>query len=109
MMNAKLPEVLYAICTKSGGRKPQVCEHIEWRTKRDNAAYAYRRFRVACKYGTIYPNPNPRKRGKQRRRALRGGEIELLRVENKGYKKHPQYGTIIDASYKLLSACKRGR
>ena len=97
----------YAICTKSGGRKPEVCEEIEWVGKHA-ASYAHHRFRVACKYGVVFPSANPRKRGKQRRRALRGGAIELLRVEDRGFANHPEYGRIRDPKYTVLATCKRG-
>ncbi len=67
----------------SAKRGSDYCEILEWAGP-GALKHAMRRFKVACKYGEVYPSGKRGRRGKQRRRALRGGTIELLRLERSG-------------------------
>lgn len=83
------------ICTK-GKRAPDFCEVISWDGPQA-AQYAYRRFRVACQFGVVFPSEKAGKRKKQKRRFLRGGTVELLKVVDS-----------VHGKYKRLKVCTKG-
>lgn len=71
------------------------CEIIEWAGP-GALAYALRRFKVACKYGQVFPAKARGRRSKQRRRNLRGGTIELIKRDER------------TGAEKMIATCKRG-
>lgn len=78
----------FRICTK--GKTPStpeggICELIELEGQRPERE-AFRYFRVACKYGAVAPGQKRYRRSSQRRRYLRGGDVELSVRMARGWK-----------------------